>query len=108
MQPLSPAGFLLAHGLGQDAFESDLRRAAIVVGNPAGQFQDLGGHEGLCSDDSKNGLELCMCRLLGQTSYTAHYLSPTKGHLNAAANADLRDEIGRDGIIKFLSQGDLE
>ena len=34
----APAGFLFANGFRQNAFQSDLRRAAIVIGNPAREF----------------------------------------------------------------------
>ncbi len=53
-QPLAPAGFLLAHGFGQDGFQRGFRRAAVVLGNPARKFQDLRRDERLCADNFQN------------------------------------------------------
>jgi hypothetical protein len=57
VKPFAPVGLLVADGLGQDAFQGRLRRAAVVFANPAGELEDFGSDQRLRTDDFQDGLE---------------------------------------------------
>ena len=66
-KPFAPAGFLLAHGLGQNGFQRDFRRAAVIVRNPAREFQNLRRHESRAAGragDPQNGFKIGAPRIL--------------------------------------------
>jgi hypothetical protein len=83
-QPLAPAGFLLAHGFGQNAFECDFRRAAVVLGNPARKFQDFRRDERLRADNFQNWFEIGVCRFFGERGDATQNFSRAEWHLHAA------------------------
>ena len=107
-QSLAPAGFLLAHGFGQNGFQRDFRRAAVVIGNPARELQDLRRDERLRADDFENGFEIGVRRFLGERGDAAENLARAERHLHAAADLDLSGQSGRNQIIKFLAQRDFK
>ena len=107
-QPLAPAGFLLAHGFGQDAFQGGFRRAAVIFGNPARELQDLRRDQGLRADDFEDGFESGVRRFLGQRGDDAQDLARTERHLHPAADIDLSRQSGRNQIIELLAERDFE
>jgi hypothetical protein len=107
-QPFAPAGFLLAHGFGQDGFQRGFRRAAIVLGNPAREFQDLRRDERLRADDFENGFEIGVRRFLGERGDAAENFARAERHLHAAAHLDLPRQSGRNQIIELLAERDFK
>ena len=107
-QSLAPAGFLLAHGFGQNGFQRGFRRATVVIGNPAREFQDLRRDERLGADDFQNGFEIGMCGFLGEGGDATQNFSRAEWHLYAAADLDLSGQSGRNQIIELLAERDFE
>ena len=107
-QAFAPAGFFLAHGFGQNGFQRDFRRAAVIIGNPAREFQDLRRDERLRADDFENGFEIGVCRFLGERGDAAQNFSRAERHLHAAAHLDLPRQSGRNQIIELLAERDFE
>ena len=107
-QLLAPAGFFLAHGFGQDGFQRDFRRAAVIFGNPAREFQHLRRDERLRADDLENRLEIGVRGFLGQRGDDAENLARAERHLHAAADVDLSGQSGRNQIIELLAERDFE
>ena len=107
-QAFAPAGFLLAHGFGQDGFQCDFRRAAIVLGNPAREFQDFRRDERLHTDDFENGFEIGVGRFFGKRGDATQNFSRAEGHLHTAAHLDLPGQSGRNQIIELLAEGDFK
>ena len=108
MQALAPTFLFLAHGIGQHTFQCGLRRAAIIFGNPSGQFQHLGGHQRLRPDDLGDRLEGLMVGLLRQSSHTPEHLPSTERHLHACAHLHPAFQIRRDEVVKLPAQGNLQ
>jgi len=54
IKTLAPARGLLAHGVREDGLEGNLDRAAVVVGNPAGERQHAGRDLALLADDVRD------------------------------------------------------
>ena len=107
-QPFAPASLLLAHGLGQDAFEGGLRRATVIIPNPARQLQDFRRDERLRADDFENGFEPGMGGFLGQRGDHAQNFPRPERNLHPAANVNLVRQAGRNQIIELLAKRDFK
>ena len=104
----APAFLFLAHRLRQDAFEGDFRRAAIVLGQPARQFQDFGGDVRLASDGFDDGAQVGMRRICQQGGHAAQHLALGEGHFDTGADFDdVRQFIG-DEVIELFAQGQIK
>ena len=108
MQALAPAGVFSAHRLRQHALEGDLRRAAIVVSDPARQRQHLGRHQRRRADDPDDGPELGEGGFLSQRGDDAKDLPSAKGHLDARPHVHLPEQFRRDGVIKLFPERDFQ
>ena len=107
-QPLAPAGFFLADRFGQDAFQGDFGRAAIIFANPARELEDLGRDERLRADDFEDGLEIRMRGFLGERRDATEHFARAERHLHAAADVHLSFEPGRNRIIELLAERDFK
>ncbi len=107
-QSLAPAGFFLAHGFGQNGFQRGFRRAAVVIGNPARELQDLRRDERLGADDFQNWFEIGVRGFFGEGGDATKNFSRAERHLHAAADLDLSGQSGRDQIIELLAERDFE
>ena len=104
VKPFTPPGFLVAHGFGEDAFQGGLRRAAVVVADPAGKLEDFGRNERLRADDLEDRLQCRVGGLLGQPGYAAQHLARAERNLDAAADLDLTGQLRRDEVIELLAE----
>ena len=103
-----PAISFLADGFGQNAFQRRLRRAAIILGNPAREFQHLGRDERLRADDFENGLEICVTGFFGNGGDDAENFARPERHLHPAADINLSSQPRRNEVIEFLPQRDFQ
>ncbi len=108
MKPLAPVGLLVADGLGQDAFQRRLRRAAVVIADPARELEDLGRDERLRADDFEDGLEPGVRRLLGQPGHAPQHFARAERDLDTAADVNLVRQFGRDEVIELLAERDFQ
>ena len=74
---------------GRTLFKRHLRRAAVVIADPARELEDLGRDERLRADDLEDGLEAGVGRLLGQPGHAPEHLARAERDLDAAADVDL-------------------
>ena len=107
-QPLAPAGLFLAHSLGQDALERNLRRAAIIFANPSRQFQDFGRDQRLRAEDLDDGLEPRVGGFLGDGRDAAQHLARSERHLHAAAHVHLVRQFRRNQVVKLLAEREFQ
>ena len=107
-QPLAPTRVLMAHGFGQHGLECDLRRAAVIVRNPARELEDFGRHERLCADDFENGFESRVRRFLRHRRNDAENFPRAERNLYPTAHVHLAHQFRRDGVIELLAEGYFE
>ena len=108
MQTLAPAFLLLADGIRQDALERDLRRAAIVIRDPARQPQHLGRDRTLRADDLENGAEIRVRRFLDERGDDARHLARAERNFHARSDLDAARQLRRDGVIELLAERNFE
>jgi hypothetical protein len=104
---LEPCIFL-AHGVGQDALERNLRRAAVVVRNPSRELEHLRRHETVRADDLRDGPQVRVRALLDDRGHDAVHLARAEGDFDARAHVNARCQLRRNGVIKLLAERDLE
>ena len=108
VESLAPAGLFVSDGVGQDGFEGGFWSAAVVFADPAGELEDFGCNERLCADDFEDGLEFGAVGGFGKGSDATENFARSERNLNAAANADLGSEIGRNGVIELFAESEFE
>ncbi len=108
MQPFAPVGLLVADGLGQDAFQGRLRRAAVILADPAGELEDLGRDQRLRADDLQDGFEVGARRFLGQASDAPEHFARAEGDLDTAADVNLVRQLWRNEVIELLAERDFQ
>ena len=108
VKPFSPAFLLLAHRIGQHTLEGGLRRAAIILGNPAGQFEHSRRHQRLRANDFGYGLKCVVIRLFSQTGHAPEHLSAAERHLHTRAHLHPAFQFRRDQVVKLPAQGDFQ
>jgi hypothetical protein len=59
-QAFAPAGLFLSDSIGEGGFEGGFEGAAVIGGDPAGEFEDGGGELGLGAEDLGDGFEVGM------------------------------------------------
>ena len=107
-EAFAPAVLLAANDLGQHALQGGLRRAAVVVRDPARELEHAGRDEGLLADDAGEVTEVRVRGLLGECRDAAHDLPVAEGHLHARADLHPPSQLRRDGVVELPAKGDLK
>ena len=108
MKPFAPIGLLVADGLGQDAFQGRLRRAAVILADPARELEDFWRHESLRADDLQDRLKGGVRRFLGQAGHAPEHFARAEGNLDTAADIDLFRQLRRNEVIELLAERDFQ
>src|ERR1039458_5844316 len=108
MKPLAPVRLLVADSFGQHAFQGRLRRAAVVLADPAGELKDFGCDERLRANDFEDGLKGRVLRFLSQASYAPEHLARAERDLHSAAEVNFVRELGRNIVIELLAECDFK
>ena len=87
-QSLFESRVLFAHSVREYTLQCDFRRAAVVVCNPAREFEHLRRDEAWCADDFCNRPQICVRALFENFSHHAIHLAWPKGNFHARADVD--------------------
>ena len=108
VQPFAPAFLLLAHSVRQHRLHSDLRRAAVVVGDPAHEAQNRRRHQCLTADRLDDLAEIAVRRLVEHRRHHPHYLARPERHLHPRALVDAALQLLRHEVVKLTSDSDVQ
>ena len=107
-EAFAPAGLFLAHGFGQDAFQGNFGRTAVILADPAGELEDFGGDKRLRADDFQDGPQIDVRGFLGERGDATKHFARAELHLHAAADVHLSDKFRRNEVIKLLAERELQ